>query len=185
MSMTIEQLATEIGAPNKDALQAKLDEYGYTVPDCENNQQYRNDLIAEFADHSSGLAVVGSGSVAQVKVPEPAPEPIVQKKKGRMTKTQKLEQEQARAEENAARIETLVTTVTDRQIEQTRLQVGAIDDLQDGLATYLTGKVLGMDSAIAEQVSANIKEAGDSCNVGMAQLMRGAVSKALAGLELA
>lgn len=179
MAMTIEQLMNKVGAPNAIALQDELDKYGLTVEDCENNPQYQDDLKAEF---SSGLAVVNNSTVVTQADTQEAPIAPAPKKKGRMTKAQKIEAQQAATQTASANALSLLKTETDRQIENTRQQAEAIEDLTDGVATYIGGGILGIESSIVQKVGAIVDEAGDDCRVDYAGITRRAVDNALSQL---
>lgn len=176
--MTIEQLAAKVGAPNTIALQNKLNEYGLTVEDCENNPHYQSDLVAEF---STGLAVANSAAAVAQTVTKEAPIAPA-KKKGRATKAQKIEAQQAAAQTATANVSSLLASETDRQIENTRQQAAAIEDLEDGLATYIGGKIVGIESSIVSKVGAIVGESGDNCRVDFAGITRNAVDNALSQL---
>ena len=177
--MTIEQLMKQVGAPSVTALEAKLVEFDLTLADCEGSKAYRQDLTNIFA---SGLAVVGGGAVATTETPKEAPiAPVVQKKGkgGRMTKAQKVEMAQAQAQAKTASTTSLVDMQSAYQIENARLQVGTINELENELSTYVAGRIVGMDAAIAEKVSLMIDEAGDTCRVDLAGILQRSVDNAL------
>ena len=176
--MTIEQLMEQVGAPSVAALEAKLVEFGLTLADCEGSKAYRQDLTNIFA---SGLAVVDGGAVATTETPKEAPIAPAQKKGkgGRMTKAQKVEMAQAQAEEQAQAATSALDITTAQTIKSAQRQDTALTNLEDDVSAYLTGRYLGVNAAIARNVLGGIKDAGDSCDVGLADITEKAVGSAL------
>jgi len=177
--MTIEQLMEQVGAPSVAALEAKLVEFDLTLADCEGSKAYRQDLTNIFA---SGLAVVDGGAVATTETPKEAPiAPAAQKKGkgGRMTKAQKVEMARAQAGEQAQAATSALDITTAQTIKSAQRQDAALTNLEDDVSAYLTGRYLGVNAAIARNVLGGIKDAGDSCDVGLADITEKAVGSAL------
>jgi len=105
--------------------------------------------------------------------------PAAQKKGGRLTKAQKIDLAKLQAEEQAQAATSALDITTAQTIKSAQRQDAALTNLEDDVSAYLTGRYLGVNAAIARNVLGGIKDAGDSCDVGLADITEKAVGSAL------
>jgi len=105
--------------------------------------------------------------------------PSAQKKGGRLTTAQKIDLAKLQAAEQAQAATSALDITTAQTINSAQRQDTALTNLEADVSAYLTGRYLGVNAAIARNVLGGIKDAGDSCDVGLADITEKAVGSAL------